>query len=168
MDENTWLSGTLLVIIGVVMGMFGRAYFPWIMGAFSTVVAWCCLMLLCSVLGWLEEIWAIIVLTIVSAAIALVCGFFVKKLIPISMALIGVLAGLFAGLLLYSIQLAISEYDELWLLIVLAVVGGLIGGYFSCNYRKGGFLSLTTAFLGGYMFMRGWTYYFGKFPTEIE
>lgn len=49
----------------------------------------------------------------------------------------------------------------------MAVLGTVAGGYFSFKYKKG-FLSLNTAFLGGYMFMRGWTYYFGHYPSEME
>lgn len=167
LDQNAWLSGTILLIIGVMIGMFGRKFFPWVTAAFATFATFVILMLLFSVLGWLGQTWSVVILVIVAAAIAGAAGYFIKVTLVWGIAIIGIFAGLVFGCWIYSILLAITKYDALWLFIVLAVLSAGAGGFLSFKY-KGNFLSLATAFLGGYCFMRGLTYYFGAYPSEME
>ena len=167
MDENPWLPGTILVVFGAILCLFGRRFFPIIMGIFGIMVGFCTIMYFSSIFGWLSKTWSLIVLIIVAVLVGLLLGFVLFKMTAVSIAVLGVFAGIFAGFALYSFILACSGYDALWMLITFAAIGGIIFGYFSFRFNKG-FLSLCTALLGGYMFMRGWTFYFGGFPSEAE
>ena len=167
LDENVWLSGTILVVFGVVMALFGRAFFRYIMATLATLSGFMAVMYLCSLFGWLETTWVIVVLCLVGVAAGLGCGYLIYQAIPFAVVFLGFVTGFEMGVLLFSLIVGVSGYDELWLLYALMIVSTLGMGVFSW-YHKLGFLSFATAVLGGYMFMRGLTFWFGGYPSEAE
>jgi len=167
MDENAWLSGTILVVLGIVMVFFGRVFFQYIMAATGTLAGFCAIMYLTSLFGWLGATWSLIVWIILAVVIGAACGFFTYKMLPISIGLLGAAGGFVGGAALFSLILSISGYDELWLLIVLIIIGLLGFGLLAYKFRYM-FLSLTSSIVGGYMFMRGLTFWFGHYPSEGE
>lgn len=167
LDKNPWLSGTILVLVGAIMTLFGRKFFPWIMGVFSALVTFGACMILASIFGWLDETWSVWLCVIGAVLLALVAFYLAKTMTPISVGLLGIAVGFFGGVSLYSLLLAITGYEALWLFYTIVVLGALICGFLTFKH-KDGFLSFCTAFLGGYIFMRGWTFYFGHYPSEVE
>lgn len=165
--DNVWLSGTILVVFGVIMAMFGRAFFRWTMSAFAGLAGFLVVMYFSSLFGWLGATWAIVLLCIVGVCAGLGCAALMYYFIPIATVFLGVVAGLFMGGLIFSLIVGMSGYDSLWLLITLSLVFGLLSGWLTWSYKLG-YLSFATAIVGGYMFMRGLTFYFGRFPSEME
>lgn len=167
LDQNAWIYGTILFVLGVVLVFFGRVFFRVIMAALGGVVSFCAIMYLTSLFGWLSATWSVVVFVIVALAIGLACGYFTYLLTPISMGLLGVVGGFVGGAALFSLILSISGYDALWLLVTLVIVGALGFGILTCVFRFT-FLSLTTSIVGGYMVMRGASFWFGHYPSEME
>jgi len=167
LDENVWLSGTILVVFGAIMAMFGRAFFRWIMAVFATLAGFMVAMYFFSLFGWLVETWVIVVLCIVALSAGLAAGAAIYYFIPVAMVLLGLAAGLFMGAVIFSLVVGISGYDELWLMITLCIVLSLVSGWISWKFKLG-YLSFATAFVGGYLFMRGFTFWCGGYPSEME
>ena len=78
-----------------------------------------------------------------------------------------VCGGFMLGSIIEGLVISISGWESmLFFLIVTAVcmiTGAIIG------YRRVELVAkYLTAVVGSYLFMRGWTYYLGGFPSEIE
>ena len=137
------------------------------MAVFATLAGFTTVMYFCSIFGWLTVTWVIVVLCIVGLCVGLACGALIYYFIPIAMVLLGLAAGLFMGVIIFSLIVAFSGYNEVWLMIILMIVFALLSGWISWKFKLG-YLSFATAFVGGYMFMRGFTFYFGGYPSEME
>jgi len=157
----------MLVVFGVIMAIFGRAFFIWTMSAFAGLVGFMAVIYFASIFGWLQATWAIVVFCIVGVCAGLAAAALMYYFIPIAAVFLGVVAGLFMGGLIFSLIVGMSGYDALWLLLVLSLVCGLLSGWLSWSYKLG-YLSFATAIVGGYIFMRGLTFFFGGFPSEME
>lgn len=89
-----------------------------------------------------------------------------KKFFLIGFCVLGGIAGFFLGGLFFNVLLAgwIKNANVvLTLNIVLACVGA-----FLCFKKRKDLAILTTAFIGAYAFIRGFSMFFGGFPNEIE
>merc|ERR1740139_502144 len=83
LDENVWLSGTILVVFGAIMAVF------------ATLAGFMVAMYFFSLFGWLVETWVIVVLCIVALSAGLAAGAAIYWFIPVPMVLLGLAAGLF-------------------------------------------------------------------------
>lgn len=166
-DDNTWLSGTVLFVLGVVMVLFGCKFFRWVMGAIGALVGFMAVMYLTSIFGWLGATWSLILWIVLALVAGLACGYFTYMFLPISIGLLGAAGGFVAGAALFSLILSITGYDALWLLITLVVAGAIAAGILGFKFRNS-FLIITTSMVGGYMLMRGLTFWFGGYPSEME
>lgn len=167
LDDNVWLSGTILVIIGAIMVFFGQRFFRYVMGLLGAFVAFLTIMYFSSLFGWLGETWSLVTLLVIAVLVGLLLGFIVFKSVPICICLLGVMAGFFGASALFAVIVATTGYDALWLLITMAVIFSILAGVLAFKFSKG-FLSFGTAFVGGYMFMRGTSLWFGHYPSEME
>merc|ERR1711990_1064207 len=70
MSDNVWLSGTCLIIVGAVIGVFGGKYFVAITGGFAGLCAFIAVMILCSMFKWLESTGMMIVSILLACAAA--------------------------------------------------------------------------------------------------
>ena len=166
-DDNAWLSGTCLIVFGVIFALFGKAFFRWSMTVFAGFMAFMAVLYFASLFGWLASVVAIVLVVIVAIAAGLASGAAMYYFIPVAMVVLGLGAGLFAGAALFSLIVGISGYDSIWLMITLIIVGMLASGYLAWVYNVA-YLSFATALVGGYMFMRGWTFFFPGYPSEME
>lgn len=167
MSENVWLSGTVLAVVGLFLVFFGRRFFLWTMTITAAFFGFCACMYLFTLFGWLTVTWSMALCICVSVALALLLGIFIFRVVPFSIGFIGAFAGLIGGALLFELIVACSGYDKQWLLITMALVCCIVGAILALKYHLG-FLSLATSFVGGYMFMRGTSYWFGSYPSEME
>lgn len=167
LDNNTWLSGTLLVVLGVLLTFFGRQFFKYIMVSFAAIIGFCIVMYFATLFGWLLQLWSLIIMIILALVAGGGVGYFFWYHDRFTIGLMGVAAGVMVGAALYSLILAITKYDALWLIITLVVSGGVTFGILAFKTKEN-FLSFCTAFMGGYFFMRGFTFWFGHYPSEME
>jgi len=167
LDKNTWISGTILFVLGIVMVLFGSKFFRYVMGVIGAMVGFMAVMYIATLFGWLGATWSLIVWVCLAIVAGLAGGYFTWLLIPISIGLLGAMGGFVGGAVLFSLILSLTGYDELWLLITLVIVGAIAFGILGFKFRQV-FLALTTSVVGGYMFMRGLTFWFGEYPSEME
>ena len=79
--------------------------------------------------------------------------------------LLGIACGAFLGMLVYHIIHSITGYTAVWPFYVCIVVFVLAGGMIA--WKRGEWCTLfATSIIGGYLFMRGLTEFFGKYPSE--
>ena len=52
MANNAWFSGTVLLVIGVIMILAGRKFFQWIIAAFSFIFVFTSTLIFASILDW--------------------------------------------------------------------------------------------------------------------
>ena len=167
LENNSWCSGTILVIIGALLVFFGQRFFRYVMGLTGAFFTFLAVMYISDLFGFLNETWSLITISCVSGILAIILGIVIFKSIPICIGLLGVIAGFFGAVLIFSIIVAMTGYDPLWLCITMIVTLGIAFGVVAFKFSKG-FLSFGTAFVGGYMFMRGTALYFGGYPGEMQ
>jgi len=165
--DNVWLSGTVMVIVGAIMVFFGQAFFRYVMGLLAAMTGFLTIMYFSSLFGWLNATWSLITLICIAVVVGCVCGVLVFLSIPVCIGLLGVAAGFFGASTLFAVIVATTGYDALWLLITMIVLFCIMSGVLAFKFSKG-FLCFGTAFVGGYMFMRGTTLWFGHYPSEME
>lgn len=71
------------------------------------------------------------------------------------------------GSLIEALIIALSGWESLSFYMIVTVMcmcaGGIVGVYNADKVKK-----YLTALIGAYLFMRGWTYFFGGFPSELS
>lgn len=81
--------------------------------------------------------------------------------------LFGCLAGWFLGETLYSLIVACSGYDELWLFIVLQILIVILLGFLTCKMHKK-VIQWGTSGVGAYLFIRGFSFFIGGWPSMSD
>jgi len=81
------------------------------------------------------------------------------------MGLLGLAGGAFLGTFASSLIHSISGYYRVWLYVILIVVFCILGGLLAF-YRQEWLLHFGTAIIGGYLFMRSMTNFFGHYPSQ--
>jgi len=79
-------------------------------------------------------------------------------------AVFGLISGYFFGFLVYSICLACG-WNSVWGLMVLTILFALAGLIFTFKYKDILVMEFSSA-IGSYLFIRGWSYIFGGYPSE--
>jgi len=106
-----------------------------------------------------------VILTTLTAIIAGVAGgIFTWRYESMQKAVFGLIGGYFVGLLVYSICLACG-WNSVWGLMVLTILFALAGLILTFKYKDELVMELSSA-IGSYLFMRGWSYMFGGYPSE--
>jgi hypothetical protein len=59
------------------------------------------------------------------------------------------------------------EWSALWIVITLLVISAILCGFIAWHYSELVVL-IATAAGGSYLFVRGWSYFFGGFPKESD
>jgi hypothetical protein len=71
------------------------------------------------------------------------------------------------GQLTITILMAMLGLRSLWALFLFPFIFAIVGGYLSFKFPQGT-TELTTACIGAYTFMRGWSHFGGGYPSESE
>ena len=79
----------------------------------------------------------------------------------------GLSSGFFAGGIVYALILAATGFYAIWLFITLLLAGAIVGTKVACTLDQQ-YIAFVTSFLGAYLFMRGLTFFFGGFPSEVQ
>lgn len=104
-----------------------------------------------------------------SIAGSLLLGFlfawFAKTHMWAAIGLLGLIGGWFLGELIYLFILGVADWQNLPGYISISGVCVLIVGFTSCKYSKQ-MIVLTTSGVGSYLFIRGFSFFFGGYPNE--
>jgi len=120
-----------------------------------------------SICGLLDTTAGLIIMILIAGVAGCASAWVLKKMIGVAIFFVSIGGGFFLGCFVYSFILAISGYEAFWLMICFAIGFMVAGGYLAIKRGKG-VLIWATSFFGSYMFMRGWTYYFAGYPSEMQ
>jgi len=166
MAENVWLSGTVLIIIGVFIGIFGKKWFEPITGTFGALCAFVAFGIFASLFQWLDTTAGLIICIIVGLTCASLTYWVLQnKRIATMFLCIG--GGFLLGGVVEGLIIAISGWESFVFYLIVTISFMVIGTLVGC-YKADAVKRYLTACVGSYIFMRGWTFYFGGFPSEME
>lgn len=163
--NNPWIMGTIFVIGGFVLGLWGRKFFPYMVAATGAILGFTFLALICSAFGGYSSTVGSIICSIVCLVLAILFGIFLRRRIWLSIGILGVFGGFLGGQVLYALLLAAFGLKSFWAMLFISIFCA-IGGGFLAYYAGPHVVLYGTAGIGAYGFMRGWTYFFGGYPNE--
>jgi len=107
-----------------------------------------------------------VIMILIAVALSVLLFIFLYKTVKLQLFVLGTVGGFFAGTLLYGAILSASGYSEIiWLKVLTVSITCLLGGL--AAYWEGEWLILfVTSFVGAYLLMRGFAFYFGGLPSE--
>lgn len=166
LNENVWLSGTLLLIFGLVIGLLGQRWFLPICGVFGGMVAFVTFMVFASIFQWLNTTVGLIICGILALACA-VATYYVLSTDRIATMFLCIGGGFMIGSIIEALVIAIFSWESMMFYLIVTGCSMAAGAYLGCK-KPDLVKKYLTAVVGSYIFMRGWTYFFGGFPSEIE
>jgi len=160
------LWGFLLIAVGFMLALFGRKLFkPTICLLGTAAFVFVSLLFFYSVffnantktwLGWL--------VLIISVIIGTVVGLLLAKTSRIGVAVLSGWGGLCLGLVLYSAFLYKTESQVVFWLFIIGMTGLFAGLSFVIFDH---ILIASTSMIGSYAFVRGISFFAGKYPNEF-
>ena len=135
-------------------------------GVVAFVLLYACL-IIASIMGFMETTVGLWVSITVSLLLSWLVGHFTYKLVWLAIALLGIIAGIFFGVMVYSIVLSAFKLQFIWLMGLCAITFACLGGWLSARYSRDVVL-VGTSLIGAYSFMRGFSYFFGGYPNEAK
>jgi hypothetical protein len=166
LNSNVWLSGTLLLAFGLCIGLFGQKWFLKITGSFAGLCAFVAFMILASIFQWLNTTVGLIICGIFAIAAGVLAYWFLSREGVATMFLcIG--GGFMLGSIVEGLIIAISGWESMVFYIIVTAACMVIGGLIGCQ-KPDLVKKYLTAVVGSYIFMRGWTYFLGGYPSEME
>lgn len=166
LNSNVWLSGTLLIIFGLTIGLFGQKWFLPISGTFAGLCAFVAFMILASIFQWLNTTVGLIICGIFAIAAA-VLAYWLLSRSKIAVPFLCIGGGFMLGSIIEGLIIAISGWESMVFYLIVTAACMVVGGLVGCQ-RPDLVTKYLTACVGSYIFMRGWTYYLGGFPSEME
>ena len=166
LNSNVWLSGTLLLVFGLTIGLFGQRWFLKITGAVAGLFAFVAFMILASIFQWLNTTVGLIICGIFAIAAGVLAYWFLSREGVATMFLcIG--GGFMLGSIIEGLIIAISGWESMIFYIIVTAACMVIGGLIGCQ-KPDLVKKYLTSCVGSYIFMRGWTYFLGGYPSEME
>jgi MFS family permease len=166
LNENVWLSGTLLLIFGLSIGLFGQKWFLPITGAFAALCAFCAFMVLSSIFQWLNTTVGMIICTLFAIGFAGTAYWFGSRQRVASL-LLCLGGGFMLGSIVEGLIIALFSWESMVFYLIVTTSCMVGAGLLGCYHPE--FVNRwLTATVGSYIFMRGWTYYLGGYPSEME
>ena len=165
-QDNKWLFGSILIVVGFFLGLFGQRLFSitlFIVGTLATVfLIW--ILFYSTFLSSSTEDWVSWVVLSGAIIVGLLAGFVLYKCQRLGAAIIGGWGGWIAGAVFCTAVLwAASSEVAFW---IISVSFALIAAALAfCFYYHA--VILSTAFAGSYMFVRGISLFAGGFPNMI-
>ena len=165
-EKFWWITAISMIVVGGFEATLGQKLFKptlFIIGALTVL----CLVLFIF-FAWFLPVttasWVVWVIGAIGLILGIIAGYFMAKLARIGICAIGAWCGVVIGFLVHETVLYAAEQQWLfWLMIVcLGLVFGLVAFW---KYRQ--VLIFGTAFMGSYLFVRGFSLFFGGYPNEF-
>lgn len=174
---HPWIIAGALIAFGVAACFFGGLLFDWVVAALAGICAFFVVAMVIDTFGGFDvlkvrqalkagPVFFAVISFAASLAAGIFAGYIVKKTARIAKAVLGCVAGIFAGFLLYSLVLGKLAPNATWLYIVTELVCFFAGGYLVYKHDKKILVQLT-ALVGAYTIVRGISLIAGGFPSEF-
>ena len=165
--SNPIVIGIACIIIGAITAMCGKRWFPWIAAAYGALSAMESVIFTTSELGGMNSVLGIVLTLVLALVVAIIVGMLIRRFIWTAVAITGIVCGAEAGAMVFAMSLALTGWNSLLGFLIMVSTGAIMGGVIACNFAHE-LVLYGTSFLGSYIFMRGWTFFFGQFPSEVE
>lgn len=175
---HPWIIAGILIAFGVASCFFGGLLFDYVVASLAGIVAFFVVAMVMDSFGGFNvlkvkqaakagPIIFVVVSFLLSLTAGIAAGFVVKKTARIAKALLGCVAGVFVGFLLYSLVLGQFVPNAMWLYILTELVCFFAGGFLVYKFDKVILVQLT-ALVGAYTIVRGTSLILGGFPSEFS
>lgn len=168
-QENVWLQGLILLVVGPFVALMGVRMFPYVVatiGSFTTIML---LYLLFASMGFCDDDTGFWISISIALAAGIAVGCFVRRAIWVTVGLVSTAGGIFAGMLLFVLCNSLFDLEAEWALWVFVVLGGLAGFFAGCKLGRA-VVNISTSFIGSYFFTRALTMFFwtDHWPSETD
>jgi hypothetical protein len=167
LNNNLWVSGIVLFLVGGFLAMMGNKYFANVMGVFAAFAMFASVIVLASLFGWLSTTAGVIIFIIVGLQAGAGFGYLIFKMKTASFVLLGVAGGWFLGAWFTTFFYSISGFESMWFLILFSVLFMALGGFMAYKYHEK-LLMYVTSIIGSYMVVRAFSHWIGGFPSEVQ
>lgn len=166
-EQYKIIIGIVVIAIGIFFGTFGTKIFPVTLVLISGI-GMCIFVATIAFSNFnitsTKSFWLII---LIPFAIGLLIGYFLLKVIKAAIFICGACCGYAVGIFVYNIVLKYIHWNPnvlYWLVIILCmIIFGLLGLLF---YKL--MLIVSTSILGGYLIIKGFSFFCGHFPSESQ
>ena len=104
--------------------------------------------------------------TVIAVILSIITSRLALKTVWISVSLLGLIGGFQLGCLIYTVQIAVIGSGNVYLMLLVAIACSVASGYLSLKFQSK-FVLLFTSFIGAYVFIKGFCYFIGGFPSII-
>ena len=168
LEENEWALGVIYLVIGPIIALFGLRFFPLLTSGITGLFIMIITIYVAMAAGWMASTGGCIAVIVVAVNLGIVAGCIVKRYIWLLVGMIGLVAGFFAGSMIYAIIYGTTGWDKIWSYWLIAISLAVIGTWASCTMGKSVVL-ISTSLIGSYFFTQAWALFFpGHFPTESD
>lgn len=122
MSRNPWIWGVILLIVGPIVAMCGKRWFPYVAASVGAVLAIDSVIVLFAESGIVENYWALSGVFALALITGVMVGILLRRNIKIATTIVGAISGGILGAFLYEIVFAIWDMESSFGLILTSIV----------------------------------------------
>lgn len=175
--SHPWMMAGALIAFGITACFFGGLLFDWVVAVLAGIVGFFITAMIMDTFDGFDVLKVKAVPTagavilclfsfLLSVAVGLASGWFVKKTARIAKTVLGVSGGFMAAVLLYGLLFAQFLQSSIFVFLFL-LSGAVAGGYLVYKFEKNILIQLT-AFVGAYSIIRGLGLILGGYISEFS
>ena len=160
LSENPTVLGIVFLLVGPIIAMCGKRWFPYIAAGIGAISMISLVMLCAGLFGLLSSwVWGV-VSVLVALAAGILFGMFLRKMVWTAVGITGAISGFLFGGFVYTLILQAFNWKSYWGYWGLAVSFCVLFTVLTCKYGQQ-MVMVATSFFGSYIFVAGLNYVFG-------
>ena len=156
-----WVAAIIAILAGPFIALFGKEYFPYVVGSFAALLTMYTTLLL-----YVDSTTVATTFGVGLVLSALAC-YLAQKFLWVSIIVLGLAGGLILGLTITSLQIAFGFLPYFSLLIAVIALVTLISLIFAIKQSKNSTVA-QTSLIGSYCVVRGISWILGGWPIETD
>jgi len=166
-EENKIYFVLLALIVGPITAFGGKRLFPYVAATVISLFTFFVVLIICSISGGFGTTLGLVLSILAALVFAIAVGICTRRCFWFNVAVLGAIAGLCLGAVLYSLIAISFEVQSEWAFGISCVIMGIIGGIYAW-YRGEQLILWGTSLIGSYVTMRGIAAFYGGFPEVNE